>query len=143
MDEARPDDGEVRWTGDATDDGRHRRTVHIAIERLEVRCHIGVTEEERRQAQTLLVDVRLTPLRPSTYADDDLAGTIDYGAVAAVALATAEERPYNLLERLATEIADRVWDDGRMAELRVAVRKPAPPFSAPAQAACVEVVYYR
>ena len=60
-------------------------------------------------AQTLLVDVRLTPLLVSDYAADDLAGTIDYGLVAAVAVATAAERPYRLLERLATEIADRLW----------------------------------
>jgi dihydroneopterin aldolase len=138
------DDGEVRWTGGAAaPEGEHRRSVHIALEGLEVRCHVGVGDDERREAQTLLVDVRLTPLVTSDYAADDLAGTIDYGTVAAVAVATAAERPYRLLERLATEIADRVWAGGELAELRVAVRKPAPPVGVPAAAACVEVVYYR
>ena len=120
-----------------------RRAVEIALDGLEAPCHIGVTDEERREAQTLLVDVRLTPLEPSGYAADDLAGTVDYGAVAAVAVAAAAERPYRLLERLASEIAERLWSDARLAELRVAVRKPHPPLAAPAAAARVEVVYYR
>jgi dihydroneopterin aldolase len=141
--EGRPDDGEVRWSGETDTPGEHRRSVHIALERLEVRCHIGVTDEERRESQTLLVDVRLTPLLVSDYAADDLAGTVDYGAVAAVAVATAAERPHKLLERLATEIADRLWAGGELVELRVAVRKPAPPIGAPAAAACAEIVYYR
>ena len=139
----RPDDGEVRWAGEADVPAEHRRSVHIDLEALEVRCHIGVTDEERREAQTLLVDVRLTPLDPSDYAADDLAGTVDYGAVAAVAVAAAAEQHYRLLERLASEIADRLWSAARLAELRVAVRKPHPPVAALAAAARVEVVYYR
>lgn len=164
----RPDDGEVRWSasgaeptgavrGPAAESAERLRDVHISLERLEVPCRIGVTAEERREARTLLVDVRLTPLGGGRsrgedaapvpggmapgYAADDLAETIDYGEVAAVALATAAERPYRLLERLATEIADRLWAGGRLAELAVAVRKPDPPVGAPAEAACVEVRY--
>ncbi|HMK92515.1 MAG TPA: dihydroneopterin aldolase, partial [Thermoleophilia bacterium] len=137
--------------------GPARRRVEIALEGLEAPCHIGVTDEERREAQTLLVDVRLAPLLASgpaeertshsangpsgvagspagDYAADDLAETVDYGAVAAVAVATAAERPYRLLERLATEIADRLWAGHELAELRVAVRKPSPPVGAPALA---------
>ena len=101
-----------------------------------------MTDEERREAQTLLVDVRLTPLVVSDYADDDLAGTVDYGAVAAVAVATAAERPYRLLERLATEIADRLWAAHELAELHVLCAS-APPVGAPAAAAGAEVTYRR
>ena len=78
-----------------------------------------------------------------TTRDDDLAGTVDYGLVAAVAVATAAERPYRLLERLATEIADRLWAAHELAELHVLVRKQAPPVGAPAATAGAEVTYRR
>ena len=120
-----------------------RRTLAITLSGLEAPCHCGVTDEERREAQTLLVDLRLTPLSVSDYAADDLGETVDYGAAAAVAVATAAERPYRLLERLATEIADRLWAAHPLAELRVVVRKPSPPVGAPAAAAGVEVTYRR
>ena len=120
-----------------------RRALEISLERLEAPCRIGVTDEERRVVRTLLVDVRLTPLATSDYAADDLAATVDYGAVAGVVVATAAERPYKLLERLSTEIADRLWATAALAELHVTVRKPAPPVGAPAAAAAVQVTYRR
>lgn len=120
-----------------------QRSLEIALWGLEAPCRCGVTDEEQREEQTLLLDVRLTPLVVSDHADDDLAGTIDYGHVAAVAVATAAERPYRLLERLATEIADRLWAAHPLAELHVAVRKQAPPVGAPTAAAGVEVTYRR
>lgn len=120
-----------------------RRSLEILLSGLEAPCRCGVTDEERAEPQTLLLDVRLTPLIVSDYADDDLAGTVDYGRVAAVAVATAAERPYRLLERLATEIADRLWHAHELAELHVAVRKQAPPVGAPTAAAGAEVTYRR
>ncbi len=120
----------------------HARDVTIALEGLEVRCRCGVTDEERREAQTLLVDVRLSPLAHD-YRDDDLAQTVDYAAVAELVAVTAGEREYKLIERLATEVADRLWAAGDLRRLSVAVRKPSPPVGAPATAACAEVVYSR
>lgn len=120
-----------------------QRSLEILLERLEAPCRVGVGDEERRVPQTLLVDVRLTPLVTSDYAADDLATTVDYGAVASVVVATAAERPYRLLERLSTEIADRLWAMAALAELHVTVRKPAPPVGSPATAAAVRVTYRR
>jgi dihydroneopterin aldolase len=120
-----------------------RRSLEISLERLEAPCRVGVTDEERRAAQTLLVDVRLTPLSVTDYAADDLSSTVDYGAVARVVVATAAERPYRLLERLSTEIADRLWAMAALADLHVTVRKPSPPVGSPAAAAAVQVTYRR
>lgn len=118
-----------------------RRQVTIALEGLEVPCRIGVTDDERREARTLLVDVRLTPLDPSAYADDELEETIDYAAVAALVAEVAAEREYKLIERLATVVADRLWALAPLAELTVAVRKPVPPMPVSAAAASAEVTY--
>jgi len=120
-----------------------RRSLEISLERLETPCRIGVGDEERQVAQTLLVDVRLTPLVVSDHAADDLTATVDYGAVASLVVATAAERPYRLLERLSTEIADRLWAMAALAELHVTVRKPSPPVGWPAAAAAVQVTYRR
>jgi dihydroneopterin aldolase len=120
-----------------------RRAIVISLAALEAPCHCGVTAEERRVAQTLLLDLRLMPLDVGDYADDDLADTIDYGGVARLAVATAAERPYKLLERLATEIADRLWTAHELAELCVSVRKQAPPVGAPAATAGAHLTYRR
>jgi dihydroneopterin aldolase len=119
-----------------------QRAVEIRLAGLEAPCHVGVTDEERRAPQTLLVDLRLTPLLGSDYAADDVGETVDYGVLGRLAVATAAERPYRLLERLATEIADRVWAAAELAELHVLVRKPSP-GSLPAAWAGAEVSYRR
>ena len=47
---------------------------------------------------------------------------------------------FHLLERLATVIADALWDALDLVFLEVAVTKPAPPVAIPVAAARVEVV---
>ena len=118
-----------------------RRRVTIALEDLEIPCRIGVTDDERREARLLRVDVRLTPLDPSAYAADELEGTIDYATVATLVAGIAAEREYKLIERLATVVADRLWALAPLAELTVVVHKPAPPMPVGAAAASAEVTY--
>ena len=50
---------------------------------------------------------------------------------------------FHLLERLATVIADALWDLAELARVEVAVAKVAPPVSVPVGAARVEVVRVR
>jgi len=118
-----------------------RRRVTIALEDLEIPCRFGVTDDERREARLLRVDVRLTPLDPSAYAADELEGTIDYATVATLVAGIAAEREYKLVERLATVVADRLWALAPLAELTVVVSKPAPPMPVSAAAASAEVTY--
>jgi len=51
-----------------------QRSVTVAIEGIEVRCHCGVTDEERRDAQLLLVDLRVAPLMRAFIARDGTQG---------------------------------------------------------------------
>ena len=51
-----------------------------------------------------------------------------------------EGREYNLIERLATVIAEELFAAHRLSEVSVRVRKPAPPVSIPVDAAWAEVV---
>jgi len=117
--------------------GRH---ITIGVDGITLWGHCGVTAEERAVGQRLVVDVRLTPRSVPGSESDELSGTVDYGAVAEVVRACVEEGTYNLLERVATVIAERLFAEYRPREVAVTVRKPAPPVTVPAEEAWVEVV---
>ena len=102
-----------------------------------------MSDEERREAQVLVVDLRLAPLATHRYESDDLGETIDYAALADLVATIAAEREYRLLERLATLVAERVWELASLAELTVVVRKPAPPMNVVVDHAAVEVTLRR
>jgi len=114
--------------------------VRIGVEGVELWGRCGVTEEERAVGQRLVVDVLLEPVETAGLQTDDLAGTVDYGAVVALVREAVEGSEYRLLERLADEIAGRLTTAFALREVVVTVRKPAPPVGLPIGAARVEVV---
>jgi dihydroneopterin aldolase len=94
--------------------------------RLLVRC--GVLPHEQSQAQPVEVDLDLVLDLSRAAASDDLADTIDYGAVCTATEQAATEQQFALLERLADAIADAALSmDGRIDAVDVAVRKLRPP----------------
>ena len=111
----------------------------VAVEGIALRGRCGVTAEERAVGQPLVVDVRLTPRSARAARTDDLDDAVDYGRVVDLVREVVEGGEFNLLERLATAIADRVWDTFALTGLEVAVAKTAPPVSVPVDAARVEV----
>lgn len=111
----------------------------VAVEGIALRGRCGVTAEERAAGQTLVVDVRLVPRETRAMATDELADTADYGRVVDLVREVVEGGEFNLLERLATAILDRVWEGFALTVLEVAVAKVAPPVSVPVDAARVEV----
>ena len=114
--------------------------VTIALAGMEVWGHCGVTTAERAVRQRLVIDVELVPLAVPGATSDDLAGTVDYARAAEIVVAAVEAGEYALLERLATEILDRLFAACALASARVVVAKPAPPAMPPLAAARVEVV---
>jgi 7,8-dihydroneopterin aldolase/epimerase/oxygenase len=96
----------------------------IRIVDFEVYAHIGVPEEERRNAQRLLITLEMTV---ATFAHaaktDDLSRTVNYYDVAQrLALITAK-RPRKLLETLAEEIATEVLKNYPMQKLTLEIKK--------------------
>jgi 7,8-dihydroneopterin aldolase/epimerase/oxygenase len=88
----------------------------------------GVLPEERERAQPFEVDLDLEVDVSAAGASDDLADTVDYGAVTALAARVVTDERHQLLERLAARIADEVLAaDPRIAAVTVAVRKLRPP----------------
>ena len=77
----------------------------ITIRDLAVSFHVGVPEEERRDAQRLLLTVELQHDFTAAAAGDDLTKTIDYYAVTRRLNGFGEGREWKLIEKLATDIA--------------------------------------
>jgi dihydroneopterin aldolase len=89
---------------------------------------VGVLHHERAHDQPLELDLDLVVDLAAAGGSDDLADTVDYGAVCDGVVATVGERHVALLEALASRVADAVLAlDGRIAAVEVAVRKLRPP----------------
>ncbi len=79
---------------------------YIRINGLELRCHIGVPEEERQQSQRLTANIELAAPVPFAELGEDLARTIDYDALSRRLTELAEgDRDTRLIETLAHRLA--------------------------------------
>lgn len=95
----------------------------IEIRGLEIDTHIGVPAAERAAPQRLLVDLRLQPQRLFSEMPDSIAATVDYFAVTQRVVALAAERPRQLIETLASDIAAVVLREAAVQCVEVTVRK--------------------
>jgi 7,8-dihydroneopterin aldolase/epimerase/oxygenase len=103
----------------------------IALRGLQVRGHHGVFEHERRDGQDFVLDLVLDVDLAKAGASDDLADTVDYGALAEGAAAVVAGPPRRLIEAVAAEVAQRVLDDERVAAVEVTLHKPQAPITVP------------
>lgn len=96
----------------------------VRIRGLEAYGRHGVYPPERELGQRFVVDIdiRLSDARSAD--TDDLALTVDYGTLTAAVAEIVGGEPVQLLERLASLIADRVLAEPRARYVEVTVRKP-------------------
>lgn len=103
-------------------------TDRIVLHDMRFLGHHGVGEDERARAQEFAVDVELArDLGPAGRADD-LARTVDYGAVFATCRDVVERTSFRLIEALAEALADAVLAGYPVDDVIVRVRKLAPPI---------------
>lgn len=95
----------------------------ITIADLEVSYCVGVSDEERAKPQRLLLTIELTYDISSAALSDRIEKTIDYNAIAQDLLTYGEGRSWKLIEKLASNVADRVFTQYRPQALRVEVKK--------------------
>ena len=100
----------------------------IELRGLRVAARIGVTDAEREVERPLLIDIDLIPREAAATETDEIADTVDYAEVAALAERIAAGEPHRTLERLSAEIADALIAGGSCAEVGVRVAKPEPPM---------------
>jgi dihydroneopterin aldolase len=87
-----------------------------------------VFTHERRDGQDFVVDITVWVDLAGAAASDDLADTIDYGALAQRAADVVAGPPRNLIETVAGEIAEGIMTDERVHAVEVVVHKPAAPI---------------
>ncbi|MEM7810405.1 MAG: dihydroneopterin aldolase [Planctomycetota bacterium] len=97
----------------------------VFLEDLSVTTHIGVPDEERAQAQELILSVRVGADLRDAAASDDVTATLDYDRLCRDIKTLSAARPRKLLETLAAEICDHVlaYPVARRVEVRIV--KPA------------------
>jgi dihydroneopterin aldolase len=101
----------------------------IEINDLRVTGTHGVLPEERDRAQPFSVDIVAWVDMEAAQQSDDLADTVDYGALAQVAADIVAGRSYRLLEALSGRLANALLIvDPRLEAVEVTVRKLRPPL---------------
>ena len=96
----------------------------IFIQDLRVACVIGTLPEERSGKQEIGIDVCLHIDLEEPGRSDRLADTVDYSCLAGEIAAMAEGSSFQLLERLAEEIAALALAHPKVEKVEVKVRKP-------------------
>lgn len=100
----------------------------------------GVLATERRDGQEFVVDAALELPDP---ARDDLADTVDYAALAVALSDVVAGEPVDLIETLASRLADACLADPRVTRAEVTVHKPAAPVTVPVTEVSVTLVRSR
>jgi dihydroneopterin aldolase len=105
-------------------------TDRIEIRDLRVLGVHGVLPEERDRPQPFAVDIVAWVDMTEAQQSDDLADTVDYGALAQAASDIVSGRSYRLLEALAGRLAAALLIvDARLEAVEVTVRKLRPPLA--------------
>jgi 7,8-dihydroneopterin aldolase/epimerase/oxygenase len=98
--------------------------IVVELDSLEVFGQHGVLEEERREGQMFLYDVRLEVSDGAL--SDRIEDAVDYRLVAECVREISESKAFNLIEALAAAVADAVLARFEVERVRVRVRKPHP-----------------
>lgn len=93
-------------------------TLHL--EDLEIWTHIGVPDEERAQAQKLLVSLNFQINPPET---DQISQTIDYAQVALAIADFAKSHSCQLIENLSQKLADFLQHQFAITHLELTIKK--------------------
>lgn len=96
----------------------------ILIGDLHARCVLGLTEEERRERQDVVVQITLWSDLDRAIASDRVEEGLDYRALKKRVLALVEGSTFRLLETLAARIADECTGTPRVERALVRVDKP-------------------
>jgi D-erythro-7,8-dihydroneopterin triphosphate epimerase len=99
-------------------------TDTLVIKELLVRTVLGVTADERRDKQDVLVSVALETDTSTPGKTDDITDAVNYRTISKQILALAEKSSVHLIERFAEEIASLCLEDPRVERARVTVEKP-------------------
>jgi dihydroneopterin aldolase len=104
-------------------------TDHISLTGLEVMARHGVLDSEKANEQKFVIDVDLILDLTSAGTGDNLAATVDYGALAERVHALVSGESHSLIETVAERVAADILGDDRIESVRVTIHKPDAPIS--------------
>jgi dihydroneopterin aldolase/D-erythro-7,8-dihydroneopterin triphosphate epimerase len=96
----------------------------IQIRGLLLRTIIGINEEERRNRQDVLINITLYADTRAAGASDDIEDAVNYRTITKRVIKRVEESSFNLVEKMAAEIAAICLEDPRVEAVDVRVEKP-------------------
>ncbi|MCX6353434.1 MAG: dihydroneopterin aldolase [Candidatus Aureabacteria bacterium] len=97
---------------------------HILISDLRARCVIGVSREERREKQDILINLDIGTDTRDAAQSDKFQDALDYRAIKKSILSLVENSRCHLLETLAEAIADVCLLNQKVLKVNVRVEKP-------------------
>ena len=115
----------------------------ILLRGLRVMAYCGVLPEEQARRQPFEIDAEVVTDMTAAGVSDDLADTIDYGALTQELADLVETGRFALLEYFSQRIADVLLGDPRAIEVTVEVRKLRPPVPQDLSASGVRVTRRR
>jgi dihydroneopterin aldolase len=98
--------------------------IVVELEGLEIFGRHGVEEDERRDGRTFYYDLWLEVSDAAR--SDRIEDAVDYREVATCVREVSDRQQFQLLEALATAVADAIAERFPVERLRVRVRKPDP-----------------
>jgi FolB domain-containing protein len=96
----------------------------IFIKDLLIRGVIGISDREREQPQDILVNVVIAADIHQAGVSDNVDDSVNYRTIAKKILAHVEKVQRYTVEALATDIANLILEDEKVASVRVRVEKP-------------------
>ncbi len=99
------------------------RPDRLSLHDVRCLCHIGVTEEERRDRQTLAVDLDLYADLERAARTGDLSATVDYRSVCEAIRERLQSGSFRLIEAAAKSVLDVVMERFPVSRAVVRVRK--------------------
>lgn len=96
----------------------------VFVKGLRVDAYIGVYEWEHEQTQPLFFDLTMTWDQRAAGSSDALEDALDYDAISKAVVKLVQERPRQLIETVAAEVAEMILRQFNVAEVTVHVEKP-------------------
>ncbi len=111
----------------------------IILKRIRFHGYHGVIEAERQLGQKYEVDLELTTDLSVAGRTDDLGNTIDYAQVIQLVVEIGTQRSFQLFEAIAETVAEAIFTQFEVEEIRITVKKLSPPIEPTLTYAGVEI----
>jgi dihydroneopterin aldolase len=96
----------------------------IFIQELKTSATIGVLEWEKTSKQIILIDLALSTDIRQAALHDDLRQTLDYKLICDQVISLVKTSNFELIETLATAVADHILNNFAAAAVKVTIYKP-------------------